>query len=253
MSIKRVISPIAALVVLSALMAPAAAGATRPAAGKTTMVLCSQLTPTAAQLHETKVIVSRRIRHGFHFKQAIVTVKSSCIMVTLPHPVGWIRWLAADVASGGRFGIGVAYPNAKTELTPGEIVRYKKDALTSANDKLQVVKVVLGRPAFVGWSAKLQVRDGYEYVGVRLTPQASRTLCTFTSNTSKMAGGLAVVVLDHQVITDEQVTVKICGGSLLTGFPKSKSLDKPLGPRELVADLHSGSPLPVALTVTSLS
>lgn len=232
-------------------MATQARGVNDAAVSASSFVLCAPAGTPPAQMAKIKVIVSRRVRNGFHFKAAIVKRTSSrCVTVTLTHTLKWIRWLAADVSSVGRFGIGVTYPKARQQLSSGQYVRYKNDPLTSANAKLPVVKVAIGRPGFIGWTAKLVRRQGYDYVGVKLTPGGSRTLCTFTS---RNVGGLAVVILDRQVITDEQVTVKICGGRLLTGFPLAGSRDKPLGPRELLADLHSGTPLPVALSLTSMS
>ena len=247
----RSITFVPAIFVFSTLISSQAALA-RPSissVGKSTITLCAPTSVLENQMKRSLILIRRRVRHGFRFRQAVVSLNGNCIVVSLPHSLGWIRWLADDLASQGHFGIGVAYPNSKKALASGQIVRYKSDPVTSTNSNLPVIKVALGRPAFVGFSAKLVQQAGFEYVGVRLTPKGSRALCAFTKN---LSGGLAVVVLDRQVITDEQVTVQICGGKLLTGFPKAKTLDKPLGPRELIADLHSGIPLPVPFTVFSI-
>ena len=55
-----------------------------------------------------------------------------------------------------------------------------------------------------------------------MTQSGTQTLCTFTSAN---VGGLAAVVLDNKVVTDEQVSVKICGRSILTGFPLMHSVE----------------------------
>jgi preprotein translocase subunit SecD len=216
----------------------------------TSMLLCAPSGTTTQQMSKALTIVRRRVHHGFHFHSATVKASSSdCISVTLAHQIKWRGWLATDISSIGRFGIGVSVPSATQHLTTGAKVRYKKDPVTATNSNLPVVKVVIGRPGVRGYTAKYQRQNGYDYVGVDLTPTGSKTLCTFTKN---HVGKLAVVVLDHRVVSDERVSAKICGGSILTGFPIEKSLDKPLGPREIIADLHSG-PLPVSLSVTSLA
>jgi len=171
-----------------------------------------------------------------------------CISVHLAHTIRWLDWLATDVSSTGRFGIGVTIPSATERLATEARVRYKNDPITAANSNLPVVKVVIGRPGFRGSTAKVERQGGYDYVFVDLTPSGSQTLCTFTKQD---VNGLAAAVLDRRVVSDEKVTVRICGGSILTGFPVEHSLDKPLGPREIAADIHTG-PLPVPLAVTSL-
>jgi hypothetical protein len=239
-----------AAIVMASLMGGAGTAMAQPTTAQRSITLCAPTTVTPHQMKHSRVIISRRVRHGFHFRLATIAINGNCLMIELPHTIGWIRWLAADLASQGHFGIGVAYPDAKKTLQSGQLVRYKNDPVTSANSNLPEVRLALGRPAFVGFSAKLVTRDGFDYVGINLTSSGAPKLCKFTST---IIGGLAIVVLDRQVITDEQVSVKICGGSLLTGFPKTKSLDRPLGPRELIADMHSGPALPVVFTVSSLS
>lgn len=213
------------------------------------MRLCAPASATTLDVNKARTLVSHRIVHGFGFKGAMVTLSSaSCMTVKLPHTIRWLNWLAADVSSIGRFGIGETVPSAKQHLTTGSFVRFKNNPVTAGNAKWPVVKVVISRRGIKGYTAKVESKGGYDYVLVDLTPTGSRTMCTFTK---AVKGALAVVVLDHQVVTDEGVSVQICGGSILTGFPIEHTLDKPLGPHQIVADLHSG-PLPVALTPSQL-
>ena len=252
---RRLMAGAAVSLILTLMVPLTASAAGQPATSRdgaiqgSVVVLCAPAGTSTTQLNHAAVVVSRRVKHGFGFSKAIVRITGSdCITVTLAHTIRWLQWLAQDIDGVGRFGIGVAYPSASQRLATGEVVRYKNDPITSANQSLQVVKIVIGRPGIEGWTAKIVHRSGYAYVGIRLTQSGSQTLCTFTSAT---VGGLAVVVLDNKVVTDEQITVKICGRSILTGFPIMHSLDKPLGPREIAADLHSGQ-LPVPLTVKTL-
>lgn len=216
---------------------------------RTSILLCATEAAGVSAMQRDRTLVERRVRRGFGFAAAHVTLSgASCIKVVLPHPIRWLGWLADDISGVGRFGIGETEPSPRQRLLPGTVVRYKNDPITQLNAREAVVKVVIGRPGLKGWSAKIASRNGFIYVGIDLTGSGSSTLCRFTKSN---IGGLAAVVLDRRLISDETISVRICGGSLLTGFPKRRPLDRPLGPREVVADLHSGL-LPVALDVTSV-
>lgn len=215
----------------------------------TKILLCAPANTTAAVLSADLLVVRRRVHHGFHFHHAPVRQSSQdCISVKLTHSIRWLKWLATDIAGVGRFGLGVTVPSASKPLNTGDAVRYQNDPVTSANSTLPKVRVVVGRPGLKGYTAKYERMNGYDYVGVDLTPSGSHKLCSFTKTD---IGKLAVVVLDRRVVSDEAVSQSICSGSMLTGFPVEHSLDRPLGPREIIADLHSGL-LPLQLSVTSL-
>jgi preprotein translocase subunit SecD len=253
--VRRSLAGATLLLALIAGLQPVASAASHPGRSRadvlkgTSILLCAPSGTTVQDMAKSLKIIRRRVHHGFRLRNATIKSSSSdCISVTLAHPIKWLRWLADDISSQGRFGIGETVPTASQTLSTGQTVRYKNDPLTSTNSSLPVVKVVIGHPGFRGYTAKYQRRGGYDYVGVDLTPSGSQTLCTFTKSD---VGKLAVVVLDRRVVSDEKVSQQICTGSILTGFPIEHSLDKPLGPREIIADLHSG-PLPVPLTETSL-
>ncbi|GEM_PF-6452032 len=247
---RNVAAVLPALALLSYVAAPAHAGnATRNTIRGSSILLCSAQSATAADMAAARKVVASRVHHGFGFRKASVRLSSSsCIAIVLPHDIRWLRWLADDVSGIGRFGFGVRVPDAKKSLPAGSAVRYIHDAVTSANKNLPVVRVIVARPGIKRRTVRLERRGRYDYAAMDFNKNGSKRFCKFTSSNIK---GFAPVVLDRRVVSDPQILTAICGGSVLLGFPVARSLDHPLGPREVIADLHSGL-LPIALRITSL-
>lgn len=214
-----------------------------------TIVLCAPAGTNAGVMATTIHVVAKRVHKGFGFTNAKVTIRDRhCIEIVLAHRIAWLRWLAQNVSEEGSFGLGVAQPSAEKQLLPGTSVRYPHDPVTAANSNRPIVRVVIGRPSIKRWTVRIERRGKTTYVALDLTSLGSKHFCRFTSHDVK---GFAPVVLDRQIVSDPEVSTSICGGTLLIGFPPGKSLDRPLGPRQVVAEVRSGL-LTFPLTIASV-
>lgn len=195
------------------------------------------------------IVIRKRVHKGFGFRAARITASGSrCISIVLPHRIGWLRWLAQDISSRGLFGLGEAVPSPKQSLLPGAFVRYPHQHVNKYNSGLPVVRILVGRSGILRWTAKIKHLNGGVYVRVGLKQPAAKRICQFTSHN---INAYAPIILDKRVVSDPKIIKGICGHSLLFGFPRSNSLDRPLGPREVAADIRPGL-LPVTLMISSL-
>ena len=80
------------------------------------VVLCASAGTSAAQLTHTRVVVSRRVKHGFGFSKASVRITGSDCSRDCCHTIRWLQWLAQDISGVGRLWRRCGVPRRGSEV-----------------------------------------------------------------------------------------------------------------------------------------